>query len=141
MARSESTAEQRRGLDKLVGDLPGRSGDLAFDEPWELRAFALVVAAHEAGGYAWPEFQEALIASIRKWEDSADDAGTSWSYYQHWVHALETVLGGRGKVDQDTVDVRTCEVLDAPKNGNHHEPHYEPVAVDPASPTTTSDAP
>ncbi|GAA4086121.1 hypothetical protein GCM10023066_19950 [Nocardioides kongjuensis] len=138
---SESTAGERRSVDELIGDLPGRSNDLAFDEPWELRAFALVVAAHEAGGYAWAEFQQELIASIREWEESADDTDASWSYYQHWVRALESVLAGRGAVDRNAVDRRTCDVLATPKNRNHHEPHYEPIAVDPARTTSIPEAP
>jgi nitrile hydratase len=133
VAGAELTAELRRGLDALVGDLPGRSGDLAFDEPWELRAFALVVAAYEAGGYPWGEFQQALIASIRQWEESSAATRAPWSYYEHWVRAFEAVLGERGTVDRDAVEVRTCDVLATPRNRNHHEPHYEPIAVDPAN--------
>jgi nitrile hydratase accessory protein len=132
----EPSPESRRRVEEMVSGLPGQSNELAFDEPWEVRAFALVVAAHTNGHYPWAEFQQALIASIKDWEESVGD-GTdvrerSWSYYEHWVDAFERVLLSRGAVDAEAVERMTREVLEAPPNRNHHDPHYEPVAVDPA---------
>jgi hypothetical protein len=46
--------------------LPG--GQRSFDQPWELRALALIVAAHEAGRCSWSDFQGELIAAIARWE-------------------------------------------------------------------------
>ena len=46
--------------------LPGEGDQLSFEHPWELRAFALAVAAHNNGYYDWSEFQLALIGSIRR---------------------------------------------------------------------------
>jgi nitrile hydratase len=121
-------------VEDLLRDLPGtRDGDLAFDKPWEIRAFAIAVAAHKAGQYDWPQFQGALIDAIRAWEDQADGlTDPSWSYYVHWVTALEAVLAEVGSLDRDQVSARTGEVLATPPNRNHHEAHLDPVAVDPA---------
>lgn len=133
MMRSQPDPEQRRAVEALVQDLPGSPESRHFDEPWEMRAFALVVAAHTSGQYPWPDFQQALIASIESWQASADDTSQpSWSYYEHWLNAFETVLGSRGALDPGAVELRTQEVLDAPPNRNHHDPHYDPVAVEPA---------
>lgn len=104
---------------------------MAFDEPWQLRAFALAVAAHTSGQYAWSDFQGALIASIKDWESANDAGDESWSYFEHWVNAVEAVLGDGDRVDAAALDARVRQMLDAPANRNHHEPHYEPVAVDP----------
>ena len=111
--------------------LPLASDDMAFDEPWQLRAFALAVAAHTSGQYEWSDFQAALIASIKDWESVNDAGADSWSYFEHWVNAIETVLSNHDLVDSGALDTRVRDVLDAPPNRNHHEPHYEPVAVDP----------
>ncbi|GAB3760539.1 nitrile hydratase [Nocardioides ginsengisegetis] len=128
-----TTLEQRDEVESLISDLGFHPEELVFDEPWELRAFALAVAAHTSGRYAWPEFQQALASSIKAWEDSVEDlADPSWSYFEHWVNALQQVLEHAGQVDSGTLHSRTQVVLDAPANRNHHEPHYEPVAVDPA---------
>lgn len=127
-------AQARRAVEDLVCDLPGgRTADTSFDHPWEIRAFALAVAAHTAGEYDWQLFQGALIDSISAWEStnpSRDD--DSWSYYQHWVSALEAVLATAGALDRDALEARTADVLAVPPNRNHHKATLEPVAIGPA---------
>ncbi len=133
-ADPEVLAAARRRVEELVCDLPGASGaELAFEHPWEIRAFAMAVAAHRALGFAWSDFQQALITSIRAWEASATP--DAWSYYEHWVAALEGVLVDGGLIDGAVLDTRTGDVLAVPANRNHHEAHTEPIAIDPARPS------
>ncbi|MCG7634139.1 nitrile hydratase accessory protein [Gordonia McavH-238-E] len=134
-ATAPATTRERQIVEDLVCDLPGgRPEDLAFDSPWEIRAFALAVAAHQGGQYEWAQFQGALIASIQEWESSVEDlSDESWSYYRHWVTALEQVLSEIGAVHPGDVAGRTARVLAAPPNRNHHKAILEPVAIDPAS--------
>lgn len=120
--------DARRRVEELVCRLPG--GDRAFDEPWEVRAFAMAVAAYHNGQYEWSEFQLSLVDSIKKWE--AEGGTEPWSYYEHWLEALETVLAGNGALSDAVLDDRTRAVLATPRNANHHEAHREPVAIDPA---------
>ena len=47
---------------------PRKNGELQFDELWESRVFGLTMSLHEAGAFAWGEFQAELIASIGAWE-------------------------------------------------------------------------
>lgn len=123
--------DARRRVETLVCDLPGGSdADRSFDHPWEVRAFAMAVAAYHSGQYEWSEFQLSLIDSIKKWE--TDGGAEPWSYYEHWLRALETVLAGNGKLSEAVLDDQTRSVLATPRNANHHEAHREPVAVDPA---------
>ena len=123
--------DARRRVEKLLRDLP--QADKGFDEPWELRAFAMAVAAYHEGHYEWSEFQLSLIESIKQWEDGS--AGEPWNYYEHWLNALETVLASTGALsDSAALDHRTREVLATPRNANHHRPRREPVAVSPAVP-------
>ncbi|WP_214366682.1 nitrile hydratase accessory protein [Pseudonocardia sp. H11422] len=125
--------DARRRVEQLVCDLPGGSGERSFEQPWELRAFAMAVAAYHSGQYEWSEFQLSLIDSIKKWEtDGGSDGSEPWSYYEHWLTALETVLAGNGALSDAVVDERTKAVLATPRNAGHHEAHREPVAVDPA---------
>jgi nitrile hydratase accessory protein len=116
----------RRRVEALVCGLPG-AGDKGFDEPWELRAFAMAVAAHHEGHYEWSEFQQSLISSIERWESDVD--GEPWSYYEHWLTALEAVLASKGALTEDDLDQRTKIVLTTPRDANHHEAHREPVAI------------
>ena len=132
--RTDSTeiGDARRRVEALVRDLPGGGVDeRMFDEPWELRAFAIAVAAYHSGKYEWSEFQLSLIHAIKKWEQGG--SGEPWSYYEHWLTALETVLADNGVLSDAAVDERTREVLAVPRNADHHEAHREPVAVSPAT--------
>ena len=122
--------DARRRVEALLRELPVSSGDRAFDQPWELRAFAVAVAAYHAGQYEWSEFQLSLSDSIRRWEDG--DGREPWSYYEHWLEALETVLAGNGVLSDASLDERTRTALATPRNTGHHEAHRKPVAIDPA---------
>jgi nitrile hydratase accessory protein len=131
--RPDSTelGDARRRVEALVCDLPGGGVDeRLFNEPWELRAFAMAVAAYHSGKYEWSEFQLSLIQAIKQWEGG--NSGEPWSYYEHWLTALETVLAENGVLSEAAVDERTKEVLAVPRNANHHKAHREPVAISPA---------
>lgn len=60
--------------------LPRRNGELAFDEPWQGRAFGTAVALVQALGLDWDEFRRRLIAAI------ADEPDRP--YWDSWVAAL-----------------------------------------------------
>jgi len=133
VSRPDATelGDARRRVEALVCDLPGGGVDeRMFNEPWEIRAFAMAVAAYHGGRYEWSEFQLSLIQAIRQWEEG--NAGEPWSYYEHWLTALETVLADNGVLSDAAIDERTREVLAIPSNANHHEAHREPVTVSPA---------
>jgi nitrile hydratase accessory protein len=125
--------DARRRVQGLVAGLPGgHGGELAFTQPWEIRAFAIAVAAYDRGQYEWSEFQLSLIESIRQWEQSGQDPRTEpWSYYEHWLTALETVLAGSGLLSESQLDEQTKAVLATPRDASHQAAHPEPVAVDP----------
>jgi hypothetical protein len=99
--------DARRRVEALVAGLPaGRPGEDAFNQPWEIRAFAMAVAAYHNGQYEWSEFQLSLIESIRQWEQ-----------------------GGRDP--ESMLDERTKAVLATPRDASHQHAHRDPVAVDP----------
>jgi nitrile hydratase accessory protein len=129
--RTDATelGDARRRVEALVSSLPAELGERAFEQPWELRAFAIAVAAYHNGQYEWSEFQLALIDAIKKWEHGGPEP---WSYYQHWLTALETVLAGSGLLSEAALDERTKAVLGAPRDAEHQRARPEPVAVDPA---------
>ncbi|MFE3060245.1 nitrile hydratase accessory protein [Nocardia sp. NPDC059239] len=121
--------DTRRRIEELVCGMPG-TDDHPFDQPWELRAFAMAVAAYHGGHYQWSEFQLSLIESIQRWERGEGD--DPWSYYAHWLDALETVLASKGVLSGELLDQQAQAVLAIPRNANHHEAHRDPVAISPA---------
>jgi nitrile hydratase accessory protein len=104
---------------------PRSNGELVFSEPWESRAFGMVVSLHEAGAFTWPEFQAALIARIGAWEmASADDE--PWSYYQLWLAALEDVLVGLRAVSTAEIAARAQALAQRPPGHDHAGDHDHP---------------
>ena len=92
---------------------PRSNGELVFAEPWESRAFAMAVASCGAGAFTWSEFQAALIARIGHHDE------TDWSYYSHWLGALEDVLTDRGAVPDDAVTAHARELAQRPADHDH----------------------
>ena len=84
-------------------DLPGlpRNEDgPVFTAPWQAQAFALALALHERGVFAWTEWAAALTAAIRR-AQAAGDPDTGDTYYQHWLDALEHLAIAKGLADPD----------------------------------------
>ena len=103
---------------------PRSNGELVFAEPWESRAFGLVMALHSAGAFGWEEFRQRLIAQVAAWEDGAGP-GDCFSYYRCWVDALEDVLVARALVAAGAVVERAADMAARPAGWDHddHEGH------------------
>lgn len=70
----------------------------------------------DAGVFEWNQFQSALIERIALWESAP--AG-QWSYYDHWLGALEDVLfGGRPGLAAD-VRARAQALALRPRGHGH----------------------
>jgi nitrile hydratase accessory protein len=101
---------------------PRSNGELVFAEPWESRAFGMAVTLHEAGLFPWQRFRAALVARIAQWEAAAaEDA--AWSYYHHWLGALEDVLSGAEVVSAGDVTTRARELALRPAGHDHDHDH------------------
>ncbi len=66
-----------------------------FNQPWEARAFALVLRLHERGLFTWTEWAAALADEIRAAE-AAGDTRCGQTYYELWLRALETMVARKG---------------------------------------------
>jgi nitrile hydratase accessory protein len=124
--------DTRLSDEAFVSSLTAGDNQAPFTQPWELRSFAIAVAAHQAGMLEWPEFQGSLIASIEQWEREHGDSRESWNYYEHWVTALESVLARNGALESDALQERTKAVLRLPRQVSYHPASRTPVAIDPA---------
>lgn len=100
---------------------PRTNGELLFAAPWESRAFGMAVTLYEAGAFVWPDFQAALIARIAQWE--ADPGDRPWSYYQHWLGALEDVLARDATVLPHEVTERAGILAARPAGHDHPHDH------------------
>jgi hypothetical protein len=74
--------------------VPRRNGELAFDAPWQSRAFGIAAAVVETRfGNDWEPFKRQLIAAI-----AADEERPYW---ESWTAALEHLLVSAGLVSAD----------------------------------------
>lgn len=112
--------------------------DLAFAEPWNARAFALVMALSERKLFTLKDFQVELIATIGEHEKSGCISNES-EYYTHWIEALTNLLTRRDLLSSDAiaeVEARLLATAASTKEHQHHAAHgpdgqlrVEPLAV------------
>ena len=97
---------------KGAHDLGGRPGfgavnppgkEPVFHEEWEKRAFALTLAAGFLG-------QWNLDMSRFARETMDDDEYLATSYYEHWIHGLETLLAERNLLTAEEIQTRVDEL-------------------------------
>ena len=70
---------------------PGEPDAPTFSAPWQAQVFALTVALHQRGLFAWTEWAGYLSRAIGDAQRAGDpDLGDT--YYEHWLAALETLL-------------------------------------------------
>lgn len=104
---------------------PRSNGELVFAAPWESRAFGMAVSLYEAGAFAWPQFQAALIARIAAWE-SVSAREEPYNYYLLWLGALEDVLVDLNALSTDEVTTRTEALAQCPEGHDHRHEHDQP---------------
>jgi nitrile hydratase accessory protein len=78
------------GMPGMPG-MPQDADSPVFNEPWEARAFAMVLALHQRGLFTWPQWAAALSREITR-AQAAGDADLGDTYYQHWLRALESLV-------------------------------------------------
>jgi nitrile hydratase accessory protein len=100
-----------------------------FAEPWQARAFALVLKLAERGHFTSSEWTAALSREIAAAGDSL--AGRSVTgddgsrYYEHWLAALEKLVVDKGLMDPSSLLARKEAWHDA----YLHTPHGKPVEL------------
>ena len=90
----------RRAAASIPG-IPADADGPVFREPWEAHAFAMALALHERGLFAWSEWAAALAQEIKRAQE-AGDPDTGETYYRHWLAALEKIVAEKGVADRAT---------------------------------------
>ncbi|MDO9709756.1 nitrile hydratase accessory protein [Paracraurococcus lichenis] len=101
-----------------VGPDPGGGG---FREPWQAKAFALVVLLHRQGHFAWEEWVRTLAAEVaarpQRAEEDADAA-----YHRQFLAALEAITAARGLATAPAMSARARQWRQAYLNTPHGHP-------------------
>lgn len=102
------------------------SEERVFREPWEAEAFALTLALHERGLFAWPEWAQALSTEIGR-AQAAGDPDRGDTYYLHWLAALERIVAAKGVSSQEEL----ARYRLAWGHAAERTPHGQPIELAP----------
>jgi nitrile hydratase accessory protein len=116
-------------IDQAIAAVPGiprgPEGPV-FREPWEAEAFAMTLALHERGLFAWSEWTAALADEIRR-AQAEGDTDTGETYYRHWLAALERIVAEKGITDAASL----ARYRDAWDHAADRTPHGAPILLQP----------
>jgi len=92
---------QQEALEAVPG-IPVDADGPVFKEPWEAQAFAMTLALHAKGLFAWGEWAAMLGESIKA-AQAAGDPDTGATYYSHWLATLERMVAKKSVTDPATL--------------------------------------
>ena len=92
------------------------NGEVVFDAPWQGRVFGMARVLCQAGHDSWDEFRDCLIDAVADWDRDGKD---EYSYYDHFLIALETLLVRKRLVDAGDLTERLGEYLARPHDHDH----------------------
>jgi nitrile hydratase accessory protein len=111
-----------------LGALPALPRDKegpVFNAPWEAQAFAMTLSLHARGVFTWREWADALAAELAAAAARGEpDDGTH--YYEHWLAALEYLVGEKKLIPAEELERRADE-WDAAARAT---PHGKPVSLE-----------
>lgn len=97
-----------------------------FAEPWQAQAFAMTLALHQRGVFAWTEWADALARQIGVAQAAGDDDRGD-TYYHHWLAALESLVTAKGLASSQALH----DCADAWAQAAERTPHGQPIALRP----------
>lgn len=118
-------AEAKRAV-AAVPSIPCDAEGPVFAEPWQAQAFALALALHARGVFAWSEWAAMLADEICR-AQAAGDPDTGDTYYRHWLATLERMVAEKGVID--TAALERCRT--AWDRAARRTPHGSPIALEP----------
>ena len=116
-------AAARRAAEALPG-IPRDDNGPVFRAPWEAHAFAMALALHQKGLFAWSEWSAMLGEEIKK-AQAAGDPDTGETYYHHWLATLERMVAEKGAVSTQSL----AQHYRAWQNAMHRTAHGKPIEL------------
>lgn len=86
-----------------IGPVDAERNEPVFHEEWERRVFGLMIATFGGGHYNVDEFRHGIERM-----DPAHYLTTS--YYEHWLHTVETLLIEKGTITRKELDARQAKL-------------------------------
>ena len=109
-------------MSALPGLQPEPAGtEATFHEPWQARAFALVVLLHRKRHFTWDAWVRTLAMEVETSPQRADEDADQ-AYHRQFLTALESVVAARGLVAPDMMAARKRAWRQAYENTPHGQP-------------------
>ena len=105
-------------------DLPVDADGPVFREPWQAQAFAMTLALHQKGLFAWPEWA-AMLGETIKAAQAAGDPDTGATYYHHWLATLERMMAEKAVANAADLS----RYRDAWERAANRTPHGQPIEL------------
>ncbi|MFK7963044.1 MAG: nitrile hydratase accessory protein [Burkholderiaceae bacterium] len=74
--------------------------DHVFNEPWEAKAFAIIVKMAEDGHFSWGEWVEVFSQEVATATEVEAAGGKPKTYYEQWLDAAEKLMAQKGVISQ-----------------------------------------
>lgn len=100
MSLTDAEIEKRLACLPMGLEIPKDAQGPVFVEPWEARAFAMVVELNARGLFAWKDFQSLLVEEIGR----SEREGLGRPYYLNWLIAAERLFEQLDMVGREEVD-------------------------------------
>lgn len=114
---------QESALEAVPG-IPVDADGPVFREPWEAQAFAMTLALHAKGLFAWSEWA-AMLGQTIKAAQAAGDPDTGATYYSHWLATLERMVAEKSVTDPAVLHA----TRDAWERAAARTPHGTPIEL------------
>lgn len=115
-------SDPAQGALAAVPSIPRDDDGPVFPAPWAARAFAFTLALHERDVFTWPQWSEALGATIGQDQHDSDPE----SYWLCWLSALEALLAVKSVAEPSEL----ASLRSAWRQAAQETPHGEPIELD-----------
>jgi nitrile hydratase accessory protein len=116
--------EAARRAAEAVAGIPRDASGPVFRAPWEAHAFAMALALHQKGLFAWREWSAMLGEEIKK-AQAAGDPDTGETYYHHWLATLERMVAEKGATSTQAL----AQHNQAWERAMQRTPHGKPIEL------------
>ena len=80
--------------------------DVKFAEPWEAKAFAIIVELSLAGHFSWSDWVDCFSNEVAAATALEAAGAASNTYYEQWLNAAETLLIEKGITSKAQLQAR-----------------------------------
>src|SRR5260370_41070546 len=100
--RTRESMDQKPGSPLLAKAVPVCvDTNIKFAEPWEARAFAIIVTLAQSGYFKWSEWVECFSREVAAATAVEAAGGSPKTYYEQWLDAAERLMVDKGVTSKE----------------------------------------